>query len=207
MEVTVLSHPLAPVRRRIVLGLAAVALLAPTASANAAATPCAGESLSQVFAAWGDSSWYFLAPDGGFENGAAGWSLRGGAAVAAGNAPFGLGAAGDSHSLSLPAGASATSPPFCIRHDTRMVRWVQRGPRGALLAVSVVHVDPSATSPGRMLDLVRAGGDWEPSPQTTIPLAGTGARGTGWTTVALKFTALTGAWQVDDLYVDPKCRY
>jgi hypothetical protein len=207
MEVTVLSHPLAPVRRGIVLGLAAVALFVLPASASAAATPCAGESLGQVFAAWGDSSWYFLAPDGGFENGAAGWSLRGGAAVVGGNSPFALGGPGDSRSLSLPAGASATSPPFCIQRDTRMVRWVQKGPRGAVLAVSVLHVDPSATSPGRVLDVVRAAGAWEPSPQTTIPLAGTGARGNGSTTVALKFTVLAGEWTLDDLYVDPRCRY
>jgi hypothetical protein len=207
MEVTVFSHPLAPVRRGIVLGFAVAALLLPTSSASAATTPCAGESLSQVFADWGDSSWYFLAPDGGFEDGAAGWSLRDGAAVVDGNGPFALGAPGDSRSLSLPAGASATSAPFCIRRDTRIVRWVQRGPRGGLLAVSVVHVDPRATSTGRVLDVVRSRGAWEPSPQTTIPLARTGARENGTAMVALKFTALTGDWKLDDLFVDPKCRY
>ena len=201
-----LSHPLAPVRRRIAITLAAAALLAPASSANAATTPCGGESLRQVFAAWGDSSWYFLAPGGAFEDGAAGWSLRGGAAVVDGNAPFALGAPGDSRSLALPAGASATSAPVCIRHDTRSVRWVQRGPRGALLAVKVVHVDPRASTPGRLLDVVGAGGSWQPSPELSIPPGATGLRGNGSATVALEFTALSGEWTLDDLYVDPKCR-
>jgi hypothetical protein len=163
--------------------------------------------MRQVFADWGDSSWYFLAPDGGFEDGGTGWSLRGGAAVVDGNAPFALGAPGDSKSLSLAAGASATSAPFCIRHDARTVRWVQRGPRGGLLAVSVVHVDPGATSAGRALGVVSGSGSWEPSSQTKIALARTGARGNGSAMVALEFRAVTGDWTLDDVYVDPKCRY
>jgi hypothetical protein len=186
--------------------VAAALSLASASAAQAATTPCAGESLQQVFAAWGDSSWYFLAPDGGFEAGGAGWTLSGGARVVDGNEPFALGGAADKRSLSLPAGGSVTSPPFCIDPDTRMVRWVQHAPRGALLAVSVVHLDPRATSPGRVLDVVRGGGSWEPSAQTTIPLARTGARGNGSTTVALRFTALAGEWTLDDLYVDPRCR-
>ena len=201
------SHPLAPVCRPVVLGLAAVALLVPTSSASAATDSCAEESLTQVFADWGDSSWYFRAPDGGFEDGGAGWSLRGGAAVVDGNSPFTLRAPGDSRSLSLPAGASATSAPFCIRHDGRSVRWVQRGPQGALLAVSVVHVDPDATRTGGALDVVSGSGSWEPSPETSIRLAHTGARAGAPALVALEFTALTGDWTIDDLYVDPKCRY
>ena len=39
------------------------------------------------------------------------------------------------------------------------------------------------------------------------PLIGTGAREDGFAIVALKFTALTGAWSVDDLYVDPRQKY
>jgi hypothetical protein len=183
-----------------------VALLVSTSSASAATTPCAGESLSQVFAAWGDSSWYFLAPDGDFEDGGDGWSLRAGASVVEGNAPFVLGDADGERSLSLPAGSSATSPAFCIDPDTRMVRWVQRGPRGGLLAVEAVHLSRLARVPGQALDSVRPGGDWEPSPQVDIPLAGTGMRN-GRTTVALRFTAVSGDWRLDDLYIDPRCKY
>jgi hypothetical protein len=188
------------------VGLAAAALLAPAAAAEAATTPCAGESLDQVFADWGDTSWYFLAPDGGFEDGARGWTLTGAASVVDGEEPLGVGAPGGARSLSLPAGASAISPAFCIQPDSRTVRWVQQGTRGSLLAVNVVHVDPDASSPGRMLGAVRAGGSWEPSPTVRIPLAGTGIAGNGSVLVALEFRTLRGAWRLDDLVVDPKMR-
>lgn len=187
-------------------GLAAAAVLAPAASAEAATTPCAGESLHQVFAGWGDSSWYFPAPGGGFEAGAPAWALSGGAAVRDGTDPFGLGGPGDRRSLSLPAGASATSLPFCIRRDSRTVRWVQRGRRGGRMAVEVLHVDDRATSDGRLLDAVRAGGAWEAGPQVAIPLRGTGLTGNGSAMVALRFTAVSGGWSIDDLSVDPKMR-
>jgi hypothetical protein len=187
------------------LGLVAAAFLVPASAARAATTPCAGESLQQVFAAWGDSSWYFLAPDGGFEGGAAGWTLTGGATVVDGNEPFALGGAADERSLSLPAGASATSPEFCVRPDSRTVRWIQRGPRGGLLLVRVIHTSPHATVPGRLVGGVRTKGGWEPSPRIDIPLGGTGLRD-GMTTVALHVTAVSGDWTLDDLYVDPRCR-
>lgn len=200
------SHPLSPVRRRFAAGVAATAVLAPAGAADAATTSCAGESLQQVFAAWGDPSWYFLAPDGGFEGGAAGWSLTGGARVVRSTDPFGLGGTGDRRSLALPKGASATSAPFCIRRDSRIVRWVQRGTRRGALAVEVVHLETAARTPGRMLDVLRGRNEWEPSPQVKIPLWGTGAEGHGFAIVALKLTALTGTWSVDDLFVDPRQR-
>ena len=200
------SHRPSPGRRRLASGLLAAAVLAPAGAAQAATTPCSGEPLQQVFAAWGDSSWYFAAAGGGFEEGAPAWSLSGGAAAAAGTDPFGLGGAGDERSLVLPAGSSATSAPFCIRRDSRTVRWVQRGRKGSRLAVRVLHVDERATTPGRTLRAVRGEGAWEPSPPVTIPMAGTGLRGNGRANVALEFTALAGNSRIDDLYVDPKMR-
>lgn len=200
------SHPLTPVRRGFAAGLAVTAVLAPAGAAEAATGSCTGEGLSQPFAGWGDPSWYFLAPDGSFEDGSSAWSLSGGARVAASADPFRLGGKGDTRSLALPAGGSATSAPFCIKRDSRTVRWVQRGSRGGALAVEVVHADPRASTPGRTLDVVRGQGEWRPSAEVKIPLYGTGVSGTGYTTVALKLTALTGTWSIDDLYVDPRMR-
>ena len=200
------SHPLSPVRRRFVAGVAATAVLAPAGTADAATAPCAGESLSQVFADWGDRSWYFLAPDGSFEDASTAWSLSGGARVVDGSDPFRLGGKGDRKSLSLPKGASATSAPFCIKRDSRTVRWVQRGSSGGALAVEVVHADSRARTPGQTLEVVRGRGQWQPSPEVKIPLYGTGAQGNGYAIVALKLTALTGTWSVDDLFVDPRQR-
>jgi len=209
-EVPLRTSPLSPVRRRIAAGGAAAiaAALTPAAAADAATAPCAGDAeLTQVFAPWGDTDWYFLSPDGSVEGGGIGWSFTGGAKVVRGTDPFGLGGKGDNRSLWLPRGASARSAPFCIRDDTRTVRWVQRAPRKGTLLVEVLHLDDSATTPGRTLDVVRGKGEWRPSPELTIPLLGTGAHGDDHAVVALKFTALTGAWSVDDLYVDPRQRY
>ena len=202
------SHPFTPVRRRLAAGGAALtAVLGSANPADAATASCTDEGLEQVFAPWGDTDWYFLAPDGSLEGGGIGWRFAGGAKVVRETDPYGLGCHGDRRSLSLPLGASATSAPFCIRRDSRTVRWVQRGAPSGTLLVEVEHLDEDAATPGRTLDVVRGHGEWRPSPEVKIPLIGTGAREDGFAIVALKFTALTGDWSVDDLFVDPKARY
>jgi hypothetical protein len=184
------------------------AALVPTATADAATQGCTADAtLEQTFAPWGDTDWYFLSPDGSLEGGGIGWKLFGGAAVVRQPDPFRLEGDGGSRSLSLPKGASARSAPFCIRRDARTVRWVQRGSRKATLLVEVEHLDKDAATSGRTLDVVRGRGEWRPSPEVNIPLIGTGAQDDGFALVALKFTALTGSWSVDDLYVDPRQTY
>jgi hypothetical protein len=69
---------------------------------------------TQVFAPWGDSSYYATLLNGGFEGGSTGWTLSGGARVVSGNEPFLVGHAGDSHSLLLPAGSSVYSGTVCF---------------------------------------------------------------------------------------------
>ena len=122
-------NPIASRCRFLLTGLATVAattLLA--APANAAEAPggasCPDTPVVQPFAPWGDSADYFLAPDGGFEQGGAGWTLLGRAAVQSGNEPFALNAAGDRSSLRLPVGSSATSPLFRIGAEHRSMRFV-----------------------------------------------------------------------------------
>jgi hypothetical protein len=182
-------------------------VLGSAATAEAATTSCNDEALQQVFAPWGDTDWYFLAPDGSLEGGGIGWRFSGGAKVVRRSDPFGLAGAGDRRSLSLPRGGAATSAPFCIRPDARTVRWVQRGGKRGTLLVEVQHLDEDAATPGRTLDVVRGRGEWRPSPEVKIPMIGTGSKKDGFAIVALKFTALTGDWSIDDLYVDPKARY
>jgi hypothetical protein len=202
------SHPFTPARRRIAAGSAALtAALISAGAADAASTSCNDEALEQVFAPWGDTDWYFLAPDGSLEGGGLGWRFSGGAQVVPETDPYGLGGDGDMRSLWLPRGASATSAAFCIRRDARTERWVQRGQRSGTLLIEVAHLDEDAATPGRTLDVVRGHGDWRPSPEVKIPMLGTGSQKDGFAIVALKFTALTGDWSVDDLFVDPKGKY
>src|SRR4051812_44477972 len=95
---------------RTATALAAVTAVLVAAPVAGASTPhgC-GYSGTSVFAPWNDDRLYTLTPDGGFENGADGWTLDDGAAVADGNETFDVGGAADQRSLALPAGSSATS--------------------------------------------------------------------------------------------------
>ena len=175
--------------------IAALALLVPASDAAAAVTTeCEDPPSSAVFSRWSDPAQYFLAPDGGFENGGAGWSLRG-AAVVDGNETFELSGPGE-RSLALPEDASATSPSVCVglAHPTfRYVLRKTKGPGWAALRVSVVLPNGMAVPVGT----VGGSSKWAPSPVTLI-----GAN-LFVDSVAFRFTALAGDWQIDDVYVDP----
>src|SRR3954451_22077002 len=99
------------IRRGAALGLA-LTLTTSVASAQAPdhptppthpvkADPC-GYTPAKVFAPWHDNKGYVLSENGGFEQGDAGWTLAGGAAVVEGNETFAVGGAGDHQALALP---------------------------------------------------------------------------------------------------------
>lgn len=183
--------------RSLVLAAAAALTLAVTASPAVASvtTDCGHPDGTQVFSPWLDPANYFLAPDGGFENGGDGWALEGGAAAVAGNESFGLSGAG-TQSLGLPAGSSATSPFVCVGLEHPTFRYVFRRTSGSSLAslrVSVVTEEGVAVPVGT----VTGSSTWTPSPVTLI-----GANLVV-EAVAFRFTPVSGSWQVDDVYVDP----
>jgi hypothetical protein len=96
-----------------IIAITAAALAIAIVSAGAAQA-CGYTGAERVFKAWGDPNSYGLAPDGGFEAGGQGCPLAGGAKAANANEAFYLHGAGDSHSLALPAGSTAVSPPVCM---------------------------------------------------------------------------------------------
>ncbi|HEY5058932.1 MAG TPA: hypothetical protein VII51_07920 [Gaiellaceae bacterium] len=165
-----------------------------------------GSSGSQVFAAWADSANYFLAPNGGFESGASGWSLSGGASVVSGNEPF---LATGSHSLSLPSGSAATTPVLCIGSNEPYVRLFGSDAGGVdgglhvrvtwygLLNAVLGVTDFTTYGPGSgwaPLSKLNSGGGGN----LLIPLLGS-------TSARIQFVPLGAgsSWQIDDLYVDP----
>jgi hypothetical protein len=178
---------------------AAVFALPATASADVGYSGCDDPGSSAVFAPWLDYANYFLAPDGGFENGAAGWALDG-ASVGAGNQSYGSGAS----SLTVDSGDSATSPSVCVGLEHPTFRYFVRRTSGvpsAKLAVRVV-LDNGASIP--VGTIMGGSTSWQPSPVTLIganllPLLTGGTS----TQVAFRFTSNSGTWQVDDVYVDP----
>jgi hypothetical protein len=202
-------------RIRATLVAAAVAIAAFAAGAAPAsagllvstARNCAANTLTQPFAGFGDRAWYTSVPGGSFESGGAAWTLSGGAKIVSGNEPWNVGARTDSRSLSLPAGATATSPAMCVGLGEPTLRYFAKassllGLTGAmtvdvLTETSLGLVVPVPLLPGLLTN------SWRPSLTTPVianllPLL-PGQK----TAVAFRFHALTGNWGLDDIYVDP----
>jgi hypothetical protein len=204
---------------RILLGLAALASAAAmTASAAAPSADAASlgvacpDATSTPFAQFGDAWSYAATPGGSFENGATGWTLTGGARVVTGNEPWMVGGAGQSHSLSLPAGSSATSPPMCIGVLSDHMRLFAQntGAAGSGLRVQVIYhggVGALLGAVGSTLrisdqDALAGGQTWSPTEE--VPMTG-GILPLLTQSVQFRFTPLStgGNWRIDDVYLDP----
>jgi hypothetical protein len=201
--------------RPLLVGLAALAsalvAAAFTASPSSAGLlpRCDSQTLQQPFLRWLDPMNYVLAPNGGFEDGSAGWALTGGAKVVSGNESFYVRGGADSKSLSLPTGASATTGEMCIGllHPTVRLFVSNTGSMLSTLKVEALVTDASGKSHTSPVGLVLGTRAWQPTLPLLIlqnlrslPLVTDGT-----TSVAFRFTAqgLLGSWKIDDLYVDP----
>jgi hypothetical protein len=193
-----------------VIATIASAAFASTANAGlvtASATSCDDPELEQPFARWGDRANYKPVGDGGFEAGAKGWTLSGGAKVVSGNESYYVGGAGDRVSLQLPGGSRAVSPFTCVGLNEPTLRLFAKR-RSGLLTTLLVEMQVQ-TSLGLSLWLPVLPGDlggssWHPT--ASMPLIAnlltlsTSDR----TPVRFRFTPLLlGSWQIDDVYVDP----
>ena len=192
----------------LVAGLAlAAGLLAHPASA---ASACGERVTSLPFAAWNDRASYFLAPNGALEFGSTSWRLGGGAKVVSGNEPFYVNSATDRSSLWIPSGGWAEILPFCIDSDEPTLRFFARNSGSVLSQLAVVAtirttvlgVTAETTLPlGAILGTTTT---WQPSLSTIVGLSANQLLG-GTTTISIRFAPLLfgGAWQIDDVYVDP----
>lgn len=181
-----------------VVGLIAAAVTAAPASAGLGlACP---DATFNPFTPWSDYANYAFAPNGGFESGGTGWSLSGGK-VAAGNESFYVHSTADRYSLSLPAGATATSPGMCISLFSGKMRFVARGDTGAKVKVQIVYRGLLSSVLG-ILDggTYSVGSSWKPSPE--IGMLG-GLLPLLTSSVSFRFTAVGGAVSIDDVYLDP----
>jgi hypothetical protein len=117
---------------------------------------CNSSALSQPFEQWGDFSSYELAPGGDFESSglvSSPWTLNGGAELVSGSEPFAATGELGASSLSLPAGASAQSPPTCMNAAYPSVRFFIAGSGTVLVEV----VEGTSSSPS-VLPLAQASG-------------------------------------------------
>ena len=191
------------VRALVVFGLVGgtIAMAMGAAPASAGLGLACPSATTTPFAAWSDYANYAFVPDGGFEAGAMGWSLGGGARVVAGNESFYVHSKMDKTSLSLPLGASATSPPMCISLLSSKMRFVARGDSGSKVKVQIIYRGLLSNVLG-ILDggTYSAGDSWKPSPQVGM-LGGVLPLLTA--SVSFRFTAVGGDAAIDDVYLDP----
>jgi hypothetical protein len=192
--------------------IATIASAAFASSANAglltaSATSCDDPALEQPFKRWRDYANYKLLDDGGFEAGARGWSLSGGAYVASGNESFDVRSADDRRSLVLPRGSRAVSPFTCVGLNEPTLRLFAKRRSGLLTSLLVEMQVQTSLGISVWLPVLPGdlgGSSWHPT--VAMPLIGnilTLSR-TDRTPVRFRFTPLLfGSWQIDDVYVDP----
>jgi hypothetical protein len=173
---------------------------------NSTMATCQTPALSTPFAQWGDDNDYFLVPGGSFEGTSdqVGWTLSG-ATLSAGNEPFYVNDSGDSQSLTIDGGGSATSPYFCVDNTMGSLRFfAQQLSAGAGLHVQALVQTSDGVSTVPLAHLFDGSmSTWAP----TDPITGdTSGLADGQTVmVALQFTvrASAASWQIDDVMVDP----
>jgi hypothetical protein len=189
---------------------ASLALVAPSAQAGLLSIlpgSCGNQPASQPFAQFGDSSYYTPVPGGSFESGAPSWILTGGAQVVAGNESYNVGGAG-SRSLSLPTGSSATSLASCTSIYEPTARFFVRNTGSSSSRLTVQAITPGLLW-GTMtttLGQVTGSSSWKPSPAMSLLVSNLLATlSLNQTAIAFRFVPAdsTGAWSIDDVYLDP----
>jgi len=205
-----------PYARRLSVALASVfaiaAAFAPTASAGIlveSATDCEDQSLSRPFLPWLDAAQYTLAPGGDAESDD-GWDLSGGAGVVSGNEPWNVTSSGDSSSMGMPAGSSATTGAMCVGLEHPTLRFFARSSGAGLfsaLRVEVLVEDKLGVIDDLTLGYVTPG-SWSPTPAYLVTANLLPLLPGSHTPVAFRFTPQgSGNWRIDDVYVDPYGRH
>ncbi len=198
---------LIPPRLRAVLyRVAGLTCLGVLASTGVAFASCPAQSLTTPFTQWGDTNSYFLIPGGNFEGtpDQVGWTLSG-ASLTPGNEPFYVDGSGDSQSLTIAAGGSATSPYFCVDNTMSDLRFfAQEATAGSDLQVqALVQTHHHGVRSVPLEDLADGSmPSWAPSQ----PVFDSSFLPDGDTLmVALEFSVpqSAGSWQIDDVYLDP----
>src|SRR3954447_19460556 len=203
------------IRSKAGLALAAAVLfILPVANASAAlieTSPFDGATLTQPFARFRDNAFYKLVPGGDFEGSLTGWTLRGGAAKGSGSESFGVTGSVGASSLTLPAGASATTPATCVNAGAPTYRFVSKSSGGLLgllplMKVDLVYHDNLLGLVALPLGTAVPSSNW--SSLLALPNAAlvAGLIDNGVSELSLRFTSVTGTWRVDDVFVDPAQR-
>ena len=204
------------IRALVLAGMSATALgtlVAPAAQANILSIlpgSCGNQPASQPFARFGDSASYTPVPGGTFEAGTTPWALTGAAGVKSGNETYYVHGASDSHSLALPAGSSATSPASCtnIYHPTVRLFVRNTGSASSHLTVQALYPGLLGGVQTATIGQITGSATWAASPAMSLLVSNLlGTLSLSQTAVAFRFIPAdsSGAWSIDDVYLDPFC--
>jgi hypothetical protein len=199
-----------PHRRAIALAASCAALLVTAAPAAADTGSCTVSvpASAPLFSVFNDTANYTLLPGGSFETGAPGWSLNN-ASIVPGNEPWYLDGSGDSRSLNIQPGGSATSQTVCGNDLFPSFRFFAKMANGSPTSQLHVGVNWWTGWGGGYMPLGTLNGSDFSSWQPTASLA-LGSLLPSWMTsvnAQFVFTADSGSsWNIDDVYVDPYAR-
>lgn len=186
--------------------LLAVCFAGPAQAALISTGACNEAALSQPFLQWGDTSSYELVPGGDFEGSLSGWTFSGGAQPVAGGEPYDVTGSVSARSLALPDGASAQSPFVCVNASYPTFRFFARNNGLVSTVLAQVVYKTILGSVALPLGVVALSEEWAPTlPMLTGSVVG-GLLSGGTAEVALRFTALTGSSDIDDVFVDPRMK-
>ena len=197
-----------PKRRLGILASATVAVLfvltAFTSLANAA---CSYPDAEQVFTPYKDKGYYQLAPYGALGEGGTGWTLEGGAELVLEPGVRAHEGVQEETAVSLPFGARATSPPFCVDETTPNFRFMMRntGDKGGKIRVTVSYENTHKVVKAKNNDVHSDElEEWVPTPSLKLDTGDEDER-----VARITFTAKDpkSEYLVDDLYVDPFARH
>ena len=185
------------------------ALAVPSAQASVLSVDpnsCGDAPVTQPFSGFGDGAGYIPVPGGSFESAAEAWTLSSDASTVDGNESFYVNDDTDQSSLSLPPGSSATSPAMCTSIYRPTLRFFVRnqGSRLSNLKVEALYRGPLGNVGLLQLGVI-TGNSWTPSIRMPILASLLSTLPGASTSVAFRFTPVgsSGAWSIDDVYVDP----
>lgn len=184
-------------------------LLASEASHRTCQVPL----IENPFGRFGDTRNYVLAPDGSFEDPVlSGWQLSGATRVTEAD-PVTFGANDGRGMLAMPARSTAISPTMCVDLDYPTFRVLTKAvgkPDSSEFKIEVVYPDSKKREWEELSkfdgkQFVNAGSGWRLTSDMDMK-PDLGGKTAGFRRVAFRFTALSGNWRIDDLYVDPSRR-
>jgi hypothetical protein len=173
-----------------------------TTSNQTSPAGCEAPSTYQAFSGFGDQGWYYLAPNGGFEQSLT-WKSRGSMAIVNETDPFDLNGAADDRSLRLDEDAAVRTPKLCVTSEMPHMRFVAKAARGSGqldVEINLYAPDGSVTdsSSGSISPSDHAG--WSASRRVELKTDSLAPGASGYLDIVFRSQ---GNWLIDDVLIDP----